>query len=84
MAVSQGNTGTQDVHYNLVSILYHALQGAETYEQYINDARQGGNQEVAEFFSEVKEENKRRADRAKQLLSQMLSQGQGQGQAGGR
>ncbi|MDQ3653197.1 MAG: hypothetical protein M3458_23525 [Acidobacteriota bacterium] len=84
MADSQGNTGTQDVHYNLVSILYHALQGAETYEQYINDARQGGNQEVAQFFSEVKEENKRRADRAKQLLSQMLSQGQGQGQAGGR
>ena len=26
---STGNTGTTDVTYNLVSILYYALQGAE-------------------------------------------------------
>ncbi len=82
MADSQGNTGTQDIHYNLVSILYHALQGAETYDQYIKDAEQGGNQDLAQFFREVKEENKKRAERAKQLLGQQLSQSQGQ--AGGR
>ena len=84
MADSQGNTGTQDVHYNLVSILYHALQGAETYDQYIKDAEQGGNQDLAQFFRDVKDENQRRADRAKQLLAQNLSQGQAQGQAGGQ
>ncbi len=82
MADSQGNTGTEDIHYNLVSILYHALQGAETYDQYIKDAEQGGNQDLAKFFREVKEENKKRAERAKQLLGQQLSQSQGQ--AGGR
>ena len=82
MADSQGNTGTEDTHYNLVSILYHALQGAETYDQYIKDAEQGGNQDLAQFFREVKEENKKRAERAKQLLGQQLSQSQGQ--AGGR
>ncbi len=82
MADSQGNTGTEDIHYNLVSILYHALQGAETYDQYIKDAEQGGNQDLAQFFREVKEENKKRAERAKQLLGQQLSQSQGQ--AGGR
>lgn len=84
MTDSQGNTGTQDVHYNLVSILYHALQGAETHDQYIKDAEQGGNQDLAQFFRDVKEETQRRADRAKQLLAQNLSQGQSHGQAGGR
>lgn len=39
MSNGTGNTGTQDVTYNLVSILYHALQGAETYDQYIQDAQ---------------------------------------------
>lgn len=81
MANETGNTGTRDVTYNLVSILYHALQGAETYEQYIRDA-EGSDQDLAQFFREVQEENRRRADRAKQLLSQRLGQGQSQGAAG--
>lgn len=86
MADSQGNTGTQDVHYNIISILYHALQAAETTDQYIQDAEQSGNQDLTQFFRDVKEENKRRADRAKQLLGQLLGQGQqqSQSQTGGR
>jgi rubrerythrin len=69
---STGNTGTTDVTYNLVSILYHALQGAETYDQYISDAEQRNDKDLAQFFRDTKEENQRRADRAKQLLAQRL------------
>ncbi len=78
MAQSQGSTGTQDTHYNIISVLYHALQAAETIDQYIQDAEQSGNQDIAQFFRDVKEENKRRADRAKQLLGSELSGGQSQ------
>jgi hypothetical protein len=81
MTNETGNTGTGDVTYNLVSILYHALQGAETYEQYIADAQEDGDQDLAQFFSDIKEENKRRADRAKQLLGRRLGQDQGQSQS---
>jgi hypothetical protein len=38
-------TGTKDATYNLVSVLYHALQGADLYEQYASDA--GGDQDLA-------------------------------------
>jgi rubrerythrin len=69
---STGNTGTTDVTYNLISILYYALQGAETYDQYISDAEQGNDKDLAQFFRDTKEENQRRADRAKQLLAQRL------------
>jgi hypothetical protein len=82
MSNTTGNTGTQDVTYNLVSILYHALQGAETYDQYIQDA-QGSDQELAQFFRDVKQENKQRADRAKRILHQRLHDEQGAG-GGGR
>ena len=68
------STGAQDKTYNLVSILYHALQGAETYQQYIRDAEQNGDQDLAQFFREVQEEERRRAERAKQLLGQRLGQ----------
>ena len=72
---STGNTGTTDVTYNLVSILYYALQGAETYDQYISDAEQKSDKDLAQFFRDTKEENQRRADRAKQLLAQRLVKG---------
>ncbi len=75
MSESKGNTGTQDTTYNLVSIIFHALQGAETYDQYIRDAEESGDQELAQFFRDTKEENSRRADRAKQLLARYLGSG---------
>ena len=74
MATSEHVTGTKDEHYNLVSVLYHTLQGAETYEQYIQDAQQAGDQELAQFLREVQTEDKRRAERAKELLRQRLGQ----------
>jgi rubrerythrin len=70
---STGNTGTRDATYNLVSILYHALQGAETYDQYISDAEQTGDKDLVQFFRNTKEEEHRRAERAKHLLAQHLS-----------
>ncbi len=67
-------TGTSDVQYNLVSVIYHALQGAENYNRYVRDAEESGDQELASFFHEVQAEESRRADRAKQLLGQRLGQ----------
>jgi hypothetical protein len=68
-------TGTQDVHYNLISVLYHTLQGAETSVQYVSDAEESGDEELAKFFRDVQEEDRRRAERAKTLLGQRLSRG---------
>lgn len=70
---STGSTGTPDVTFDLVSILYHALQGAETYHQYTQDAEQGGDSDLAQFLRDIKEENRRRAERAKKLLVKHLS-----------
>ena len=61
-------TGTGDVSYNLVSVLYHTLQEASTVQQYIDDAKQRGDKDAAEFFTEVQEQDRSRAERAKYLL----------------
>jgi rubrerythrin len=66
-------TGVRDEHYDVVSILYHALQGAETYQTYITDAERAGDQELVQFFREVQEEERRRAARAKELLGRRLT-----------
>ena len=62
-----------DEQYNLVSILYHLLEGAATYEQYTQDAKQAGDNDLANFFQEVKDNNCQMAEKAKQMLAQRLS-----------
>ena len=70
----QSKTGTSNEFYNLVSIMYHALQGAQTYDTYIRDAEQSGDRDLAQFFREVQQEDNRRSERAKQLLVQRAGQ----------
>lgn len=66
-------TGTADEHYNLISVLYHALEGASTYEIYIQDAEEAGDDELVEFFQQLEEEESQRAERAKELLAKRIS-----------
>ena len=71
-AAGKKMTGTGDTVYDLVSIIYHALQGAETYGMYIADAEDVGDAELAKFFKEVQDDERQRADRAKKLLAGRL------------
>lgn len=71
--MSDESTGTKDKLYNLTSVLYHALQGGEVYEQYISDAESEGDDDLAQFFRDVQEEERKRADRAKELMASKLS-----------
>jgi hypothetical protein len=52
-ASAEQATGTKDATYDLVSVLYHALQGTETCGQYIQDAEQADDQELIQFFRSV-------------------------------
>jgi len=58
--------------------MYHALEGGQTYAQYISDAQQSGNQELVQFFQRVQQEDSQRAQEALQLLSRYAGQGSGQ------
>ena len=69
------STGTRDVTYDLISVVYHALQGAETYQMYEQDAQQAGDQEAAALFHEAHQSSRQWADRAKALLGQRMNQG---------
>ena len=49
-ASAEQATGTRDETYNLVSVLYHALQGAQTTMQYVQDAEQEGDPELVQLY----------------------------------
>jgi hypothetical protein len=58
-------TGTRDEHYNLISVLYHALHGAENCETYMFDAETTGRGELVAFFREAQAMHAALAEQAK-------------------
>jgi hypothetical protein len=62
------NPHTMDKDYDLISVLYHALQAADTCARYRQDAESEGSPEVARFMDEVQQQNNRIAQKAKELL----------------
>ena len=66
----QQATGTTDPTFNVISVVYHALQGAETIQMYLDD--QGTDDELRQFFQQVQQGYRRAADMGKQLLVQRI------------
>lgn len=66
-------SGTRDTTYDLISVIYHQLQGAETYETYVQDAQDEGDQEAVTFFQQAAEQSQGMASRAKELLGQRIN-----------
>lgn len=69
---SEKITGAHDEQYDLISILYHATQGAWNYDHYIEDAEKKGDQELVDFIKDVRDKNADVAQRAKDLLKSRL------------
>ena len=69
--MATGETGFEDVFYDLVSVQYHSLKAGHDYGQYVRDAENGGYSDVADFFKQVMEEDSRRAAKCHQFLRQL-------------
>src|SRR3954454_20472086 len=76
----QQQTGTRNETYNVIAILYHALQGAENCQTYLQDAREG---QVRDFIQQALQTQRQLADHGKQVLQQCLQQDTGENSAFG-
>ena len=68
MAPEERVTGTHNEEYNLVSVLYYALNGAETCKTYALDAETAGDDALASFFRNVQATHRQVAEQAKARL----------------
>jgi bacterioferritin (cytochrome b1) len=66
--MATGETGFDDVTFDLVSVQYHSLKAGHDYGQYVRDAENAGQDEIAQFLRDVMEEDSRRAQRCHDLL----------------
>jgi hypothetical protein len=65
-------TSVSNQYYDLVSVLYHALEAAQAVGAYLQDAQ--GDQQLTQFFQQVQQQNNSLAQQAQQLLTQYASQ----------
>jgi len=65
-------TSTCNEYYDLISVLYHMLEGAWKYENFRKDAERAGDHQLAQFFHDAQMEECRRAGRAKELLRERI------------
>lgn len=66
------HTPADDIIFDLVSVQYHALQAAQTYDQYIQDAE--GHDDVRQFFEQCAQQDADRAMRCHEFLGQLTSE----------
>lgn len=66
------SSANNDRNYDMISVLYHLLQGADTLDQYCADAEKANDSELAAFFREVQESNNQMARKAQRLLKNRL------------
>jgi len=67
--MAEQHVPTDDVVYDLVSVQYHALNGAQLYEKFVSDA--DGHEDVQAFFRECAEEDARRANQCHELIGKL-------------
>ncbi|MCA1690007.1 MAG: acyl carrier protein [Actinobacteria bacterium] len=71
--MATGETGFDDVAFDLVSVQYHSLKAGHDYGQYVRDAKNAGHDEIAEFFETVMAEDAERAAKCHEFLKELPS-----------
>jgi len=72
-AITSTGTAETDENYDLVSVLYHCLKAADACTQYVSDAEDAGDDDLAEFFDRARQLQNRLAREARDLLGQRMS-----------
>ncbi|MGH3503334.1 MAG: hypothetical protein ACRDQA_20925 [Nocardioidaceae bacterium] len=66
--MATGETGFDDVTFDLISVQYHTLKAGHDYGQYVRDAENAGRDDIAAFSRQVMEQDSARADQCHVLL----------------
>jgi hypothetical protein len=69
--MATGETGFDDVTFDLISLQYHALKAGHDYGQYVRDAKNAGKDDIASFFEEVMSEDASRAQKCHGFLREL-------------
>jgi len=69
--MATGETGFDDVTFDLIAVQYHSLKAGHDYGQYVRDAENAGLDDIAQFFRQIMKKNSERAARCHELIKKL-------------
>jgi rubrerythrin len=69
--MATGETGFDDVSFDLISLQYHSLKAGHDYGQYVRDAKNAGREDIAQFFEQVMAQDSDRAAQCHKFLTDL-------------
>lgn len=69
--MATGETGFEDIAFDLISVQYHSLKAGHDYGQYVRDAKNAGRDDIASFFESVMAEDSERAAKCHDFLKDL-------------
>lgn len=66
--MATGETGFDDVSFDLIAVQYHSLKAGHDYGQYVRDARNAGREDIASFFEDVMAQDSERGKKCHDFL----------------
>jgi hypothetical protein len=74
--MATGETGFDDVTFDLISVQYHSLKAGHDYGQYVRDAKNAGREDIASFFGDVMKDDSERASRCHEFIKDLTGSSQ--------
>jgi hypothetical protein len=74
--MATGETGFDDVTFDLVSVQYHSLKAGHDYGQYVRDAENANRQDIADFFRRVMKDDSERAAQCHEFMKELSGSSQ--------
>lgn len=75
MAKGERTYGVSDLEYDIITTLSNLLQGESVMANYEQDARDAGDDETATLFREMREQNRKFAERFRTALVREIASG---------
>jgi len=69
--MATGETGFEDIAFDLISVQYHSLKAGHDYGQYVRDAKNAGRDDIASFFEDVMAQDSKRAAKCHDFLKDL-------------
>jgi ferritin-like metal-binding protein YciE len=65
----------ENTSYDLLTTLQNKLQGLSAYDKFIKDAQQAGDQECANLFQQLKQQDSQSVEQLRSAIEQQVKQG---------
>lgn len=68
----QQQTGATNLEFDLISVLYHCLEGNQAITQYIRDAQNQNDQETLQCFQQIQQQNMQNVNQLRNILTKRV------------